>query len=73
MLGKVSDDIMDLIEEGDYVNGERVEVKYLEGYRHYIKLSNRDKAKLFENRIYDDNIKSIVTKEMFKSVEYEIN
>lgn len=66
-----SDDPIDLIEIGDYVNGYKVEAVYLKGYRKYIKLSNA-----YENgkgiRTYSEDIKSVVTKEQFSSVKYEV-
>lgn len=62
---------IDLIEVGDYVNGYKVKAVYLKGYRKYIKLSNA-----YENgkgiRTYSEDIKSIVTKELFNSVKYEV-
>ena len=68
---RASDNLIGLIEVGDYVNGYRVEAVYLKGYRKYIKLSNA-----YENgkgiRTYNEDIKSIVTKEMFNSVKYEV-
>lgn len=62
---KTSPRIIDLIEVGDYVNGELVQdiVKYEDdkfintGFEHY--------------RIED--IKSVLTKEMFEQIEYKIN
>ena len=66
-----SDNIIDLIEVGDYVNGYKVEAVYLKGYRKYIKLSNA-----YENgkgiRTYSEDIKSVVTKEQFESIKYEV-
>ena len=68
---RVRDNLIDLIEVGDYVNGYKVEAVYLKGYRKYIKLSNA-----YENgkgiRTYSEDIKSVVTKEQFSSVKYEV-
>ena len=63
---KASHNIIDLIEVGDYVNGERVCAveKYEEG-----KLTV---LALFEDYCTQQNIKSIVTKEMYSSVEYRV-
>ena len=63
-----------LIEVGDYVNGHLVVAVYLEGANKYIKLDN---SYSIENdfsgvRIYAEDIKSIVTKEQFESVEYKV-
>ena len=62
---KASHNIMDLIEVGDYVNGEKVLLKN-EGYikvgtgRDYIVVNN------------EKFIKSIVTKEQFESMKYSL-
>ena len=64
-----SKNIIDLIEEGDYVNGLEV----YEG-----KVASGAKKLLVKNHIINGmaleviNIKTIVTKEQFKSVEYKI-
>ena len=69
---KTSDKLIDLIELGDYVNGDLVTFissnpqKNQRG-KHRIILN--DSYSLFSK--YDD-IKSIVTKEMFNSVKYEV-
>ena len=69
---KSSHNIIDLIEVGDYVNGYKVKAVYLKGYRKYIKLSNA-----YESgkgiRTYNEDIKTIVTKEVFESMKYEVN
>lgn len=54
-ITKASNNIIDLIELGDYVNGEYVDLFSLEHYRKSPK-----------------NIKTIVTKEHFKSMEYRL-
>ena len=66
-IKKHSSNILDLIEIGDYVNGYKVRAVYLDGERHYIKLNGIEHA-----RIYDDDIKSIVTHESFNSIKYEV-
>ena len=58
-----SDNIIDLIEEGDYVNGYRV--TYV--YPSLIKVDSTD---IWE--IHSHDIKSIITKEQFNSVKYEV-
>lgn len=77
---KASSNIIDLIEIGDYVNGYRVVdiiLTYFNG------LDRREKPKRiglkvtngkfdYENYIEADEIKEIVTKEMFNSVKYEV-
>ena len=72
---KHSKDIIDLIEVGDYVNGEKIIdlskefVLYKEGE---LGIIDTDTDFAFGIVLKDMNIKSIVTKEMFKSVEYEV-
>lgn len=61
---KASHNIMDLIEVGDYVNGERVQF-----------ITN--KGQLLSDGGYDilekyNDISSIVTKEQFNSIKYEV-
>lgn len=71
---KHSKNIIDLIEEGDYVNGIKIySVKKGVGY------GNKGQEGIIINKSYSnckfiptDGIKSIVTKEQFKSVEYEV-
>jgi len=75
-ITKISPNIIDLIEVGDYVNG--LKVTNVGGTYH----GRKDKAiycDYCENKetgkwtmIYDDEIKSIVTKEMYSSVEYRV-
>ena len=60
---KASDNLIDLIEEGDYVNGYRV--TYV--YPSLIKVDSTD---IWE--IHPHDIKSIVTKEQFNYVKYEV-
>lgn len=58
-----SDNPIDLIEVGDYVNGEIV---------NDVNLGNRNYVFCGLHRIYANEIKSIVTKEQFNSVKYEV-
>lgn len=70
MSGKIlkhSKNIIDLIEEGDYVNGEKVIGK---GALSCIPQYYDDET---NDIVYFDEIKSIVTKEMFSSVEYKVS
>ena len=66
---KASYNLIDLIEVGDYVNGYRVDLideidgrKYLD--LHYVECEWR--------YTFNEDIKSIVTKEQFNSVKYEV-
>ena len=61
---KSSPNIIDLIEVGDYVNGEKV-VNIMKKHE-YLEVSDE------EITIDKDDIKSIVTKEQFKNIEYEV-
>lgn len=66
---KLSPNIIDLIEVGDYVNGHKVRAVYLKGTTHYIKLDfENEKGK----RFYNEDVKSIVTKEQFSNMEYRV-
>lgn len=65
---KHSSNLIDLIECGDYVNGYIVRRTYLDGETHYIKLGEQ----ITGNRTYNDDIKSIVTKEMMESISYKV-
>ena len=64
---KASYDIIDLIEVGDYVNGYYVE-DVLKTFVNVAVGSNYFQSPT----IYEKDIKSIVTKEMFSSMEYRI-
>ena len=68
---KFSPNIIDLIEVGDYVNENRVvNIAYLQDKVAEIYLDTND---LFEQAIYrEEDIKSIVTKEQFESMEYKL-
>ena len=74
MIVKSSPNIIDLIEVGDYVNGKKVVDKQY----HYTDKDNYDIGEwciFYENVALGDyqyNIKSIVTKEQFESMEYKI-
>jgi hypothetical protein len=63
-IEKSSPNIIDLIEVGDYVNGERV-VGVIKKYK-YLEIS--DEAVIISEKY----IKSIVTKEQFKIMEYKL-
>ena len=65
---KHSPNLIDLIECGDYVNGYIVRRTYLDGAIHYIKLGEQ----ITGNRTYNDDIKTIVTKEMMESISYKV-
>lgn len=61
---KLSPNIIDLIEVGDYVNGNEVlEIKNFGSF---------NGIKVFGDIYYNEEIKTIVTKEQFKQMEYII-
>lgn len=64
---KASYNLIDLIEVGDYVNGYYVE----DIGKTFVNVATG--SNYFQNpTIYEDDIKSIVTKEAFSSVEYRV-
>lgn len=73
-ITKASYNIIDLIEEGDYINGQKVyydeELDFL-----YVQSFDSD-GNLYQTSItkksFIDNIKTIVTKESYSSVEYRV-
>ena len=68
---KSSPNIIDLIEVGDYVNGEKViEIDNCKGAMRELYLEGQNPEK--DCGIYFEEIKSIVTKEQFESMEYKI-
>ena len=72
---KSSSNIIDLIEDGDYVNGYLIEKVYdvFEISHHKLKEAHiRYADENFISQLYDTQIKSIVTKEQFDNMEYKI-
>ena len=61
---KASHNIIDLIEVGDYVNGELVEYIEVDSYKDYV-INSGYWCK-------QEDIKSIVTKEQFESMSYKV-
>ena len=74
-ITKISPNIIDLIEVGDYVNGRKV---YQVGYNFQddlvlkMSIDKNGNPDNYEDFIYEDDIKSIVTKEQFVSMEYKV-
>ena len=64
---KHSKNIIDLIEVGDYVNGHKIEEKFYDYANKEYHLVTEGKKHIFVK-----DIKSIVTKEQFNSVSYEV-
>lgn len=76
---KSSPNIIDLIEEGDHVNGVRVEKnKYGELYTSYVYYGGdigkqREVYTTWLKEYTEDMIENILTKEQFERTEYKIN
>jgi len=70
---KSSPNIIDLIEVGDYVNGHLVTKKTKDGFI-WLEAYSKDGTLHYVDFIneWGDNIKSIVTKEQFESMMYEV-
>lgn len=69
---KKSKCIIDLIEEGDYVNGKRVyNISIVDGLK-YLDVEVEDYLSDMPF-INADQIESIVTKEQFEDIKYEVN
>ena len=68
MILKASHNIIDLIETGDYVNGYLV-LNVLD-FNDNTRILSLEK--IYDNKITEEDIKSVVTKEMFSSVKYRM-
>jgi hypothetical protein len=70
---KFYDTLTDLIQVGDYVNGNKI-IKISTDYcgRNILIYGYDDGDKQVAITIYEDEIKSIVTKEQFSSMEYKV-
>jgi hypothetical protein len=70
---KSSPNIIDLLEVGDYVNGYKVNAEYAP-YGVYIEIPFVDSESIGCNvdLIRTEEIESIVTREMFESIEYKV-
>ena len=71
---KHSKNIIDLIEVGDYVNGYKVIDKDYEGEMICLLMPFNEENQSIYNIVWNTKyfIKSIVTKEMYKSIEYRL-
>lgn len=67
---KSSFNLIDLIKVGDYVNGKEVVSKHYHK-KWYLTLDTISN-KISDNEISEEDIKSIVTKEQFASMEYKL-
>ena len=66
MLGKVSENLIDLIQRGDYVNGYKVD-NIEKG-----KLIIGDTTQVIEQIVENEDIETVVTKEQFESISYKV-
>lgn len=71
-LPKGSYRIIDLIEVGDYVNGYKVLIKSSECERPILVYGINTNDKQIAITIYEEDIKTIVTKEQFESMKYSL-
>ena len=70
MLGKVSEDLIDLIQCGDYVNGKEVSNVDKVDNINFIEWTDGD---MYKTEIENDKcIETIVTKEQFESISYKV-
>lgn len=67
-ISKASHNIIDLIEVGDYVNGYLV-LNVLD-FNDNTRILSLER--IYDNKITEEDIKSIVTKEQFENMEYRI-
>lgn len=81
MLGKVSEDLIDLIQCGDYVNGKEVINIYEAKEEAFLGYFNEKTLELkndiyetipTEYLVYNKDIKTIVTKEQFENISYKV-
>lgn len=66
---KHSPNIIDLIEEGDYVNGEKVDTVFRDGIIYYDRLRIHTTE---YNDIFEEDIKEILTKEQYEANCYKV-
>ena len=74
LLGKVSENIIDLIEVGDFVNGREVKhIAMFEGFPDYPKLIFVDETHLIpDDTCENEDIKTILTKEIYMANCYKV-
>jgi len=71
MLGKVSEDLIDLIQCEDYVNGRKIERIVDISHKHNSIIVVYD-GELWNEEIMKEDIENIVTKEQFESISYKV-
>lgn len=70
---KTSEYIIDILEEGDYVNGHRVDKVVIAPKCSYVLLEEVGCYVDSQEDIADYEIKSIVTKEQFSQMQYKVD
>lgn len=71
-ITKVSFDIIDILEEGDYVNGYKVLLKGYD-YAHFVQCDYPvENGTTNHYKFYEQAIKSVVTKKQFENMEYKV-
>lgn len=71
MLGKVSENLINLIEEGDYVNGSKViEIDNCKGAMRELYLEGQNSEE--DCGYYFEQIETVVTKEQFESISFKV-
>ena len=72
-IKKSSPNIIDLIEIGDYVNGIKIETKYYSNVNQEWIVAEDCGDDYYDCKFTNENIKTVVTKEQMKQMEYKIN
>ena len=75
MISKASHNIIDLIEVGDYVNGSKViKIENVENYPDLsnVKIEKSDFRYGVYETVFENEIKSIVTKEQMEQIAYKV-
>ena len=70
---RASYNIIDILEEGDYVNGHRVDKVVIDSKCSYVLLEEVGCYVDSQEDIADYEIKSIVTSQQFESMQYEVD
>lgn len=65
-----SPNVIDLIEVGDFVNRREVIGKFIEDGKIVLVLDTKLDTKFIKNKVYEEDIKDIVTHEQFNSMKY---
>lgn len=71
LIGEPSHNIIDLIEVGDYVNGLKI-TEIVNGIKKRLKTEYRLNLNYVYFCFYENDIESIVTKEQFEAIKYEL-